>query len=72
MDHTQAVFLGHYIPMAIAFWLWCWYHSLESKKARQMLKHLNERRRNLFNFSIPQLRERRRNVITPVFRGRKD
>jgi len=35
MSRTQAVFLGHCIPMAITFWLWCWYYSEKRKKVRQ-------------------------------------
>jgi len=71
MDHTQTTFLGHALPMAIAFWIFCFYHSPDSKKARQMLKHLNRLLKKLYNFSIPQLGGRR-NASSFSVRSRKN
>jgi hypothetical protein len=52
---TRTVFLWHWMSAVALLWLYCWYHSAESKKARQMLKHLNELVRKLFNTILSQI-----------------
>jgi len=46
MTYTQAVFLGHWIPIVVIFWLWCWYQSWKKKKARKRA-NVNGPKKNL-------------------------
>jgi len=40
VNHTQAVFLGHFIPMVTTFWLWCQYYFIKRKRARKARQRL--------------------------------
>ena len=53
MTHHQAVFLGHWMPTIVIFWVYCQYYSIKTKRALRRSKRLKAQEKLLI-YIIPQ------------------